>query len=131
MLKKRYKRIKRNLSNYLFHIVSLTTLFMLLFLLGRAAYKAHIKYSYAKEKADYLLIKKSVAEDRYNALQDKLTYMKTRRGREDVLRNTYGLAKPGENVLIIIKQEASSYPLQSEKSGIFVNVKNYIKSIFK
>jgi len=131
MLKKRYKKIKRNLSNYMFHIVSLTTLFLLLFLLGRATYKAYMKYDYAKEKANYLITKKAVAEDRYNALQNKLSYMKTKRGREDVLRNTYGLAKPGEKVLVIIKQEAGSNSSKSERGGMFMNVKNYIKSILK
>ncbi len=104
-MRRKYKRIKKNIGHYVFHLIAIATFISIIFMLTKATVKAYSKYSYAKEKAEYLEKKRILAERRNSDLKQRLRYLKSDRGKEDILRSTYGFVKEGEEVMVIVKEK--------------------------
>ncbi len=74
-------------------------------MLTKATVKVYGKYSYAREKAEYLEKKRVLAERRNTDLKQRLRYLESDRGKEDMLRSIYGFVKEGEEVMVIVKEK--------------------------
>jgi len=102
---KRYRHIKRNIGNYIFQLAVITVLVSIIFIFTTATIKAYKKFSYTKEISEYLENKKIFTVKMNKKLKERLEYLKSARGREDLLRSTYGLVKNGEKVIVIVKDK--------------------------
>ena len=79
-------------------------LIIILILMFRAVWGIYIKNDFTKHNLD------RVNDDYYNLKQreekliDEISFLKTTDGQEEELREKYGVAKPNEEVIIIVNQ---------------------------
>jgi cell division protein FtsB len=80
----------------------------LLYLVFNIARKEEIARHAAEDTRAQLL----TLQQRENTLQQNINDLSTERGQEATLRQTYGVAKPGEQVIIVVppKEAASTTP---------------------
>ncbi len=95
---------KRRLKKILYSPFILVILIIILILMFRAVWGIYIKNDFTKHNLD------RVNDDYYNLKQreekliDEISFLKTTDGQEEELREKYGVAKPNEEVIIIVNQ---------------------------
>lgn len=86
-------------------------LFLAIIWLGIANWNIFKKEEIARHAAADTKAQLGVLTDRADMLQGNLHDLSTERGKEAVLRQTYGVAKPGEEVVVVVPTEqATSTP---------------------
>lgn len=87
-------------------LLALLVLWLLWLLFGIVRKEEIARHAVADTKADLASL-----EERQTTLNQNLAELNTQRGQEATLRDTYGVAKPGEGVIIVVPpKEATTTP---------------------
>lgn len=87
-------------------LLALLVLWLLWLLFGIVRKEEIARHAVADTKAELASL-----EERQATLKNDLAELSTERGQEATLRDTYGVAKPGEGVIIVVPpKEATSTP---------------------
>lgn len=97
-------RKRRSLKETL--IIGVLTLVLLLLLVQ--VWNIARKEEIARKAADDVRRELSLVLEREATLQHTLTELETERGRDATVRETFGVARPGEEVIIVVTDEADS-----------------------
>ncbi len=74
--------------------------------------KSHTYRMQAQEEWDALAIQEK-------ELEDKLLYIESKEGQEEIFRQQYGLVRSGESVVVIIDDEEAGVEIKKEKRSFF------------
>lgn len=122
---------RSSVKKHLYSLPALFLLFLAVFFLGRAAFKAYLGASgvygvYAEVRAERqeLLYKRS-------ELENRLAYLSTPKGLEKELRREFGLASPGESLVTIITRENPNViPEAGTLSSFLSGIKNFFLDFY-
>lgn len=110
---------KRALRRFIYSRLTIIVLLLVLLLLGRSVWKAWQRYEQAKSDRDASARNYEELEEREAKLAERLLLAESERGEEEQLREKYGAARPGEQVIIIVDNDtATSTPARS-RSGFW------------
>jgi cell division protein FtsB len=99
---------KRRMSEYVTAAALAVLVLWLLWLLFGIVRKEEIaRHAVADTKAELATL-----DSRQTTLKQNLAELDTARGQEASLRETYGVAKPGEGVIIVVPPKAATSPPQ-------------------
>src|SRR3954471_15510687 len=94
-------RKKNKYRRWLYAPATLTALFILTAIVFRAAWHSYQKLQEAKTGISELQTQISAETERQQFLQSEVSKLGTPRGVEQELRESFGVVKPGEKMLII------------------------------
>jgi cell division protein FtsB len=98
------KASKMGMKQYVWGTVLLVLLIWLVFL-NVSIYRKEVV---ARAAAHDTQVELTSMQTREKSLQASVNELSTERGQEEVLRETYGVAKPGEGVIIVVPPTAAS-----------------------
>lgn len=110
----------------LLRIVGAVLLLFLTVMAARAAYDMYGRYSRARLQDNAAQSKQRELEEEFSRLQSGVKELQSDRGVEEALRERYGLSRPGESEIRIVRQ-APEAP-QGGASGFLKRVWNKIFS---
>lgn len=108
--------------------LQLGTLIILIFS-ARAAYGVYKNKNESERAAYNKQNELAQLEERQTFLTSELKKFSTTDGKESELREKFGVAKPGENVAIIV--QADDNASSTESSDFFGTIKSFFSNIFK
>lgn len=119
---------KRRLKKVLYSKFVLVLLIVIIILSLNAVWQVYKKQMMAKEN----LIQTASVFDQLKARESMLTSgverLKTESGTEQEIREKYGLVKPGEEVIVVVKQgDSTSSEGISKEIGFWQKVLNWLK----
>ena len=118
---------RKKLRKILYAKATLFALFVVLVLVARGAWQIHQKAVIARAERDEAARSLSDIQGRTNELTESLTKLKSDRGREEEIRQKFTVATPGEEVVVVVDEnakkgknsEASEQSLWSRILGFF------------
>jgi len=119
---------KRGLKYYMQSkpVLVLLALVVILFAWKVIGLSGKLEETYKDKKIEEQKI--SDLENQKTKLTNNINKLDTDEGKEEVIRNNYGLVKPGENVIVIVDDKNNSLtPAQPEQKGFFTWFKNLFK----
>ncbi len=93
---------RQKLRKILYSRITLLVLAVLVFFVGRGAWNTHQKAQIARSERDIAERAFTEMESRSSELQASLIRLKSDRGIEEEVRQKYTVARPGEEVVIIV-----------------------------
>ncbi len=114
---------RRKIQAFLYSKVTLVLLFVFIFVIGRATWSVYKKNIASAQVAESVRGEAAVLESKQSILAEENKRLDTEKGQEEVIRQKYSVAKPGEEMYIIVdpKDEASSTPEAEGWWGKFGN----------
>jgi len=97
---------RKKLRKILYSRVTLVVLAVVLFGVARGAWNIHQKAEIARSERDIASHTLSDLESRTAELKTSLVRLKSERGMEEEVRQKYTVAKPGEEVVIVVDDSA-------------------------
>ncbi len=97
---------KRKIRRILYSKISILVVFVLAILLSTAVYERYTVSREMKERLDVKQAELHAIEERAQAIEAKVEYLKDERGVEEELRNRFDVAKKGEQVVILLEDES-------------------------
>lgn len=97
---------RQKLRRILYSKVTLFTLAVLVFFVGRGAWNTHEKAQIARSERNIAERALLDLEARSSELQASLIRLKSERGIEEEVRQKYTVARPGEEVVIVVDDSA-------------------------
>lgn len=122
-------RQRRATKRRLYSYWTILLLVVLLGLFARAAYGVYLKAKDSGERASQAEQELLRLTERNQELDKQITRLKTDEGIEAEIRETYRMAKPGENLAIILGAE-DAIPT-STSQGIVDKMKTGVKRVFR
>lgn len=114
---------RRKIQAFLYSKLTLVILFVLLFVVGKATLGVYKKNIESAKAAASVRAEAAVLESKQKILSEENKRLDTEKGQEEVIRQKYSVAKPGEEMYIIVesKDEASTTPEAESWWGKFGN----------
>lgn len=102
---------KRKLRRFLYSYFVIFVLFVGTLYVGEAAYTRYTVAEDMKHKLDEKRAELAYLEDRAEKLESEIVYLQDDRGIEAELRTRFDVAKEGEAVVILVRDDASEDPV--------------------
>lgn len=87
---------------------ALAVLLLLVLLLGRATWRVSARWGQVRNDALQARARYQETEERFKELGEEVKRLGTERGLEEELRRNFPVAKPGEEVVIIVDSKATT-----------------------
>ncbi|MBI5400491.1 MAG: hypothetical protein HZB12_00005 [Candidatus Yonathbacteria bacterium] len=97
---------RKKLRKILYSKTSIALLFLALFVAGKGAWSIHQKAQIAISERDISARLLSDLQSRTTELQASLVRLKSDRGIEEEVRQKYTVARPGEEVVVVVDEKA-------------------------
>jgi cell division protein FtsB len=112
-------RRKKKVRRLLFSRLSIILLLILVFFVGRATWRMYEKA--INTRADLALVEAHYndLESRERELSEKLKELNTEKGVEREIRDTYGVVKENEGVIILVEEEEEDEVKERENNKDF------------
>ncbi|NTV44658.1 MAG: hypothetical protein HGA67_03100 [Candidatus Yonathbacteria bacterium] len=99
--------------------VTATVLIIVVALLGNATWNVYCKYADARVKEERAKQELTALVARVEVLNDDIGRLQTDAGREEEIRKRYGVAKPGERMVVLVDDTKNNAAVTTEKSSWF------------
>ncbi len=86
----------------------LILLFLILVILGRTVWFSYQGFKISKSNRDVARLEKEELENRISELEKDIDNLQTDRGLEGEIRDKFGVAKSGEEVIILVDERETS-----------------------
>lgn len=96
---------KRRFKKFLYSKFSVFILIVVFLFMGKAVFNAYQKYAVSSEGKQSVLEEVHEITERKEFLEEELSRLQSERGVEEELRKKFQIAKPGEQVIIIVGEE--------------------------
>ena len=93
---------RKKIRKILYSKVTLVVLFVVLVAVGRGAWAIHQKAEIARSEREIAMRALTELETRTVELQASLELLKSERGIEEAVRQKYTVARPGEEVVVVV-----------------------------
>lgn len=123
----KYFEDKKIIRSRVYSRTSVILLAILLLILGKAVWKIYGKELQSRKERDVAEKKLVELKERESALKAQTEALKTDFGKEEEIRSKFSVAKPGEEVIIVVPKEKEK-PV--EEVGFFESIWQKIKSWF-
>ena len=123
------KEWKRRNYKFWHSPLALGVIFCLLVYFGYRVFDLVKKEMETESQKNYVLDKKSELEKKQILLEGELSKLQTEEGKEEVIRDKYQVAKPGEKVVVLVGNDNNQNPggeVGGEQHGFW----NWIKRLF-
>ncbi len=111
---------KKRPIKLLYTLPSIIVACMLVFVVGKATFGALQKMLDSREKRKLAEKELLYVENRFETLQEKVSYLETEKGVEEAVRDKYNVAKEGEKVFIVVDSNDNTKTQSNiEEEGIF------------
>ena len=107
----------------------LCLLLIIFFFSAKAAWGVYQDKIKSEKQAELKEKELATLENRENYLKGEVKKLSTPEGKEEELRDKFGVVRPGENVAIIVDTQSAT--TTSSGSGIFSSIKNFFENLFK
>lgn len=108
------------LLRFVLSVAGLILLVLIAFVAVRAAYRMYGKFAQAAESAESAQERFTSLREQKNEVGAVVEAFDSSRGIEAEIRERYGVAKPGEGKIEIVRDSASSSPRSAAPSNLFV-----------
>lgn len=118
---------KRKFRNFLYNRYILGFLGLLVILAIHSTWNV-----YQKQRESIALLRvaqeqSSVLKAREQELQTKIANMQTEQGMEEEIRSKFNVAKPGENVVVVLEQSSSTTSTSTTTISFWQRILNFFK----
>lgn len=119
---------RRKFRNFFYSKITLVLLLVFVVFLGKQVYDIYTKNKLSRESLSITTKDYEALKTRERMLSLEIERLKTERGIEEEIRNKYDVAKPGEEVVVIVdKDRKSSSTEDSEVGGLWQKFLNLFK----
>jgi len=119
---------KRRLKNFLYSKVTLVILLILIAVAVNAVWGIYKKQHMAKVNLAKTAVVYAGLQAREKMLSSEIERLKTEEGKEEEIREKYGLVKPGEDVIVIVdKDDATSSDQDSTDISFWQKVLDWLR----
>ena len=115
---------RQKLRKILYSKVTLLVIAILVFFVGRGAWNTHQKAQIARSERNIAERSLTELESRTSELQASLIRLKSSRGIEEEVRQKYTVARPGEEVVIVVDDS-----VKKGENGETVAEKGFLKTV--
>lgn len=105
---KRHVVVYRGWKRVLYSYPALIVLVVIVLFLARSTFRVYLGWQRARTNRNEAQARYTEEVTRQSQLEANVAKLKTQAGWEDELRSDYTLAKPGEGVIIIVNDKATS-----------------------
>lgn len=83
-------------------------------------------------RSDLVAARKALdsAKEKNKELEQSVAFLSTERGKEEVLRDKFGVSKAGEEVIVVLESDEPQNQENLPKIGIFERIKGFFSNIF-
>ncbi len=114
------------LQKFVIKVVGAILLIAVAFVAARAAYNMYGKFAGASEARKNAEERLALLVEQKEQVGSVVEALDSRRGVEAQIRERYGVAKPGEGRIEIVREGASTSPRSLEEKNIFVRFLDFI-----
>jgi cell division protein FtsB len=119
---------KRKLKRMLYCKTTFFFLFIVIVLFFSAVWGVYKKQDLTKNNLNITASSLEGLRTREKMLSAEIERLKTESGREEEIREKYGLVKPGEEVIIVIEQASDTKNIMvSDSDSFWQKVKNWLR----
>lgn len=119
---------KRKLRNFLYSKTTLFILIILIILVANAAWGVYKKQKLSKENLAQTANVLGGLQAREKMLSSEIEKLKTEAGKEEEIREKYGLVKPGEEVIVVFNETNSDNLDQDlSKNSLWQKIKEWFE----
>jgi cell division protein FtsB len=119
---------KRKLKRMLYCKTTFFFLFIVIVLFFSAVWGVYKKQDLTKNNLNITASSLEGLRTREKMLSAEIERLKTESGREEEIREKYGLVKPGEEVIIVIEQASDAKNIMvSDSDSFWQKVKNWLR----
>lgn len=97
---------RKKFRKILYSKASILVLLVALVLVSRGAWQVHEKAVIARTERDESARVLADLQDRNKALEASLTHLKSTQGIEDEVRQKYAVARPGEEIVVVVDESS-------------------------
>ena len=118
---------KRKVKRFLYSRITLVILLIILVLILRGVLSVYEKQQFTKENLDKVRNDWQSLEVRQQKLMSEINWLKTQGGTEAEIREKYGLAKPGEEVITIVDRNIDEAVSPTDERSFWQKVWNWLQ----
>lgn len=107
---------KRKFRNIIYHKFTIMGLFVLVLFAMHSTWRVYLKKSESVDMMETSVARLKELEERDKEIDSKINKLATVSGVEEEIRSKFSVAKDNENVVVIVREEGTSSPLQQNKS---------------
>lgn len=122
----KYFQDKKKVRSRIYSRTSVVVLVILLILLGKAVWNIYQKELESRKARDLASKKLSELKSREDSLKSQTDALKTDFGKEQEIRSKFSVARPGEEVIIVVpKEKEAPLPEPSWFDSFWIKVKSW------
>jgi cell division protein FtsB len=119
---------KIKLRKFLYSRITLIVLLAILFFLVRAVWSVYQKQEMTRENLTRTTANFNNLQARQEMLSTEIERLKTESGKEQEIREKYGLVRPGEEVMVVVDKNNDAGPdAGSTKISFWQKIKDWLK----
>jgi cell division protein FtsB len=119
---------KIKLRKFLYSRITLIVLLVILFFLVRAVWSVYQKQEMTRENLTRTTVNFNNLQARQEMLSTEIERLKTESGKEQEIREKYGLVRPGEEVMVVVDKNNDAEPdAGSTKISFWQKIKDWLK----
>jgi cell division protein FtsB len=119
---------KIKLRKFLYSRITLIVLLVILFFLVRAVWSVYQKQEMTRENLTRTTANFNNLQARQEMLSTEIERLKTESGKEQEIREKYGLVRPGEEVMVVVDKNNDAGPdAGSTKISFWQKIKDWLR----
>jgi cell division protein FtsB len=118
---------KRKLRSFLYSKTTLAILIIFIVLAANAVWGVYKKQSLTKENLAQTAATFDGLQAREKMLSSEIEKLKTETGKEEEIREKYGLVKPGEEVIIVVNEGDDNLDQDLAQNNFWQKIKDWFK----
>lgn len=117
--KKKYKKL-------VYSKPVLLVLIIVLLFVGRATWSMFEKARETENKLAAVEQEHAEVKERYDTLSEKVEDLQTERGKEEAIREKFGVAREGEHVIYLIEEEEEPAQTEKQDRSLFQKILHFV-----
>jgi cell division protein FtsB len=119
---------RRSFRKFFYSKITLFFLVIFIFFMAKQVYEIYLKNKISRESLSIATKNYEALKTREKMLSLEIERLKTEAGIEEEIRNKYNVARPGEEVVVIVdKEKESSSTKENKTEGFWQKFLNFFK----
>jgi cell division protein FtsB len=121
------KRGKNEVGSFILLLVGLVLVLILVIFAVRGAWSMYVKFSVALRGNEASQKELAELKEAYEKMSAAVANLSTTRGEEGEIRDRFGVARPGEGAIEIVRSSTSSLEQEEKEGNVFMRI---LRSLF-
>ncbi len=118
---------KRKLRNFIYNHWVLCFLGLIVILMIHSTWNVYQKQRESAKLLEQAENQSKELQNRQKELQDRIANMQTTQGMEEEIRNKFNVAKPGENVAVVLDNDDATSSVSTTSTSLWQKIINFFK----